>query len=363
MEELILQAEQLRDSNPQQAIILYEQADELDPTRFWPGFWEALMTKWHVNNRESVELFKELLERFPDSDLVRIELAQNLFEIQEYEESIFYAQQVEDPELVDRAGGLLRDIENPSFRVTGVAHTFRPDNENSYSIAASSLWRVPGVDADFSVTLSDKWWPDQNNVDVTTALFDVSKDRTLLRVGATLLDNTVFPRVGIEHLVVRNEGGNNLRLRYEYKINDSDPEAVIEEIEQHILGFQYWRDGVYIGTDFQINSDDILVTESFAEVRLTRDNFLALVGYLRTASDDSDFYWTPNTFANVGIRFGFPVGDNCNVGIAPGFSYEDENDGQDVDFTLPFGAQCGLGNTNIGVRVDYGATFEITHDF
>ncbi len=363
MEELLIQAELLRNSNPEQALVIYSQVYDADPNNFWAGFWQALMTKWNVSNEQSIELFEEMLVTFPDSDLVRTELAQNLVETRRYSAALEVLAQIEDAEYLSRAQDIRNQIYDTDYTVSFSTNSFRPDDENAFTFSASALWRIPGSDADLTATTSERFWVD--GTDVFTARLDYQTGDILLRAGLHLIDDAAIPNLGIEYAILDSaDGGTGLKLRYEYRINDSDPQAVVEKITQNVLGLEYYREGFYVGSEFQLNSDDVLVTETFTEIRLTENNALALIGYLRTASEDSDFYWTPETFANVGLRIAVPLGNSCTAGIAPGFKYEDDNEiNGDVDFTLPFGAQCNFNNTSLSFRYDYGLNFEVRQSF
>lgn len=325
--------DQIREERPLDALGLYQRE-----TDFWSMFWSALLTKWNVSNTDSLAEFEDAIAQHPDSELLKLEYARNLAELLRYQEAA--------PLLQDLLGGeydsQARSILQVSGGVSVTGQAFRPDDKNRLAVSVYAAALSLAVDGDIAASAS-YLHIENPDTDVYTAAATITPDRqNAFRVGASVLPGETVPSVGY----TRTQG--DWRIAYDYRANLEDPEAIQSGISQHVLEVNRRS----FGGKVSANSDGVQVYEAYGTVPVA--SWAELTGYGRAASDDSPNYWTPSSFASLGIRTGVNLGGGCLLGIQPGFTI---NEGE-VSPALPVGAQCSGDWGSVGANFGYGLSVE-----
>lgn len=261
----------------------------------------------------------------------------------------------------------MSDYVPPKFNIQTQTTLFRPDDRDRIRTTATYIdgpWEIGLSRADFNNPAVAV-----NQLALTFIIDEGSQ--TELTAGVSANNDGAVLDFGVSTVIVDDED-RKLRIYFDRGLNDSDPRAIEALIQHNTVGLVLSDDSLQFRYQLAANSDAVEVHEGWLSYPLTDNGFLTLKSYVRAASEESDFFWSPELFAATGIAMGVPfeLGNNteCQAGVQPGLALtSDFGSDTEIEFAAPFGAQCqySAGDTQIKGRIGlaYGLTASVEARF
>ena len=236
---------------------------------------------------------------------------------------------------------VLNTLSNESVVTAVNANIFRPDGRNSIETSASYLL---GDGLSLGLSRYNYSNPNVSNTQVRARLILDESSQTAATAGLAVTDNGTVPELGISTVLLDNDT-QKLKLFFDRGLTTSDPRAVEALIQHNTVGIAFDSGAVDSKYQLSFNSDGTEVHEGWISIPLTDDDFITLRSYLRAASEESSFFWSPQFFSNTGVLVGFPLVTeddyNVQIGVQPGFSYSTNRDGgSNLSLTAPVGVRA-----------------------
>lgn len=246
------------------------------------------------------------------------------------------------------------------------SNILRPDDRDRVQTTAEYL---TGDGLSIGLTRYDYNNPTVSSNQVRLSFILKDPSQTQISVGASITENGTVPEISVS-TVLLDENAKKLRIYFDRGLNVSDPRAVEALIQHNTVGLAF--SSPELSTQYQLSfqSEGTEIHEGWLNIPLSDNQFLSLRSYLRVASQDSGFFWSPKYFSNTGVLVGLPVVQNeqlnVQVGIQPGFSYSADWDDDNTEFrlTAPLGIRAQYTpDQQLNMLAEVGYSYGLTANF